>query len=196
MKKLPPKEGREIFSEKLGQLVQLQGHAALLAGSSVLVQKTLQGSLVNRLDSNLVSNLSGSLVAGDHSGVELLQVGLQLRLVSLVLLVSDLGRDNVLLGRLNVGHWWHSFPGNFIQVHIIAPLSSKINPYFYFFVIFLRVREIAVWRRSRNAEFKMLNAELWCASGTILKYSRREYIHFAFSILHSAFALCNTSVKS
>ena len=58
------------------------------------------------------------------------------------------------------------------------------------------MREIAVWRRSRNAEFKMLNAELWCASGTILKYSRREYIHFAFSILHSAFALCNTSVKS
>ena len=137
MKKLPPEIGREIFSEKSGQLVQLQGHAALLAGSIVLVQKTLQGSLVNRLDSNLVSGLSGSLVAGDQSGVELLQVGLQLRLVSLVLLVSDLGRDNVLLGRLNVGHWWHSFPVIFIQVHIIAPLASKINPYFYFFVIIL-----------------------------------------------------------
>ena len=136
MKKLPPENGREIFSENFsGQLIQLQGHAALLAGSIVLVQKTLQGSLVSRLDSNLVSSLSGSLVAGDQSGVELLQVGLQLRLVSLVLLISDLGRDNVLLGRLNVGHLWHSFPGNFIQVHIIAPFASKINPLFYFIVI-------------------------------------------------------------
>ena len=106
MKKLPAdKVGREIFSEKSGQLVQLQSQAALLAGSVVLVQKTLQDSLVNGLDSNLVGSLGSSLVAGDQSGVELLQVGLQLGLVSLVLLVSDLGRDNVLLGRLNVGHF-------------------------------------------------------------------------------------------
>ena len=69
MKKLPPKKFRwEIFSEKLGQLVQLQGHAALLAGSIVLVQKTLGHSLVNRLNSNLVSSLSGSLVGKANAG--------------------------------------------------------------------------------------------------------------------------------
>ena len=35
MKKLPPvNRGREIFSEKSGHLVQMQGHAALLAGST------------------------------------------------------------------------------------------------------------------------------------------------------------------
>ncbi|MDO5154004.1 MAG: hypothetical protein Q4D50_11705, partial [Eubacteriales bacterium] len=39
------KARREIFSEKSGQLVQLQCHAALLAGSVVLVQQTLDNSL-------------------------------------------------------------------------------------------------------------------------------------------------------
>ena len=42
MKKLPAdKVGREIFSEKSGQLVHLQSHAALLPGSGILVQDTL-----------------------------------------------------------------------------------------------------------------------------------------------------------
>ena len=51
MKKLPPSNARkEIFSEKSGQLVQLQGHAALLPGSVVLVQKTLVDSLIHSLD--------------------------------------------------------------------------------------------------------------------------------------------------
>ena len=73
MKKLPPSLARkEIFSEKLGHLVQMQGHAALLAGSSILVQNTLGHSLVDSLDSVLVGNLSGSLVTGNHGGLELL----------------------------------------------------------------------------------------------------------------------------
>ena len=134
MKKLPPvKVGREIFSEKSGQLVQLQGHAALLAGSIVLVQKTLQGSLVNRLNGNLVSSLSDSLVAGHQSSVELLQVGLQLGLISLVLLVSNLGTDDILLRGLNVGHFGTSSSANFIRPHIIAPFANKINPFLKFF---------------------------------------------------------------
>ena len=99
--------GREIFSEKSGQLVQPQGHAALLAGSSILVQNTLGHSLVDSLDSVLVGNFGGSLVAGDHSGLELLHSGLQSGLVSLVLLVSNLGTDDILLRGLNVGHWLH-----------------------------------------------------------------------------------------
>ena len=98
---------REIFSEKSGQLVQLQGHAALLAGSVVLVQKTLNHRLVHRLDSLLVSGLGSSLVTANQSSVELLQVGLELGLVSLVLLVSNLGRKDILLGGLDVGHLVH-----------------------------------------------------------------------------------------
>ena len=98
---------QEIFSEKSGHGVQLQGHAALLAGSVILVQNTLDNSLVNSLDSNLVSSLSNGLVAGLQSSVELLQVGLQLGLVGLVLLVSDLGRNDILLRGLNVGHGLH-----------------------------------------------------------------------------------------
>ena len=97
MKKLPPRKTRkEIFSEKSGQLGQLQSHSALLAGSVVLVQQTLVDSLVNSLDGNLVSSFSFGLVAASQSSLVLLQVGLQLRLVSLVLLVSDLGRDDIL----------------------------------------------------------------------------------------------------
>ena len=94
---------REIFSEKSGQLVQLQSHAALLPGSVVLVQKTLLDSLVNSLDSSNIGSFGSGLVATGQGSVELLQGGLQLRLVSLVLLVSDLGRDDILLGRLDVG---------------------------------------------------------------------------------------------
>ena len=123
----------EIFSEKLGQLVQLQGHAALLAGSIVLVQKTLDDSLVDSLNGSLVSDFGSSLVTGDQSSVVLLQGGLQLGLVSLVLLVSNLGRNDILLGGLNVGHCCISFLGIFIQLHIIASFAIKINPLFKFF---------------------------------------------------------------
>ena len=108
MKKLPPSTARkEIFSEKSGQLVQLQGHAALLPGSVVLVQKTLTDCLVHRLDGNLVGALGSGLVAAFHSSLELLQVGLQLGLVGLILLVSNLGRKDILLRGLNVGHGFH-----------------------------------------------------------------------------------------
>ena len=108
-KPLPRYTAGDIFRELvlLGQLVDLQGHAALLAGSVVLVQNTLDNSLVHGLDSDLVSGLGGSLVTGDQSSVELLQVGLQLGLVGLVLLVSDLGREDILLGGLDVGHELH-----------------------------------------------------------------------------------------
>ena len=105
MKKLPPRYTRkEIFSEKSGQVSELQGHAALLAGSIVLVQQTLVDSLVNSLNGNLVSCLSLGLVAGNQSSLELLQVGLQLGLVCLILLLSNLGRNDILLRGLDIGH--------------------------------------------------------------------------------------------
>jgi hypothetical protein len=129
MKKLPPcNEGREIFSEKL-QLVQLQSQAALLAGSVVLVQQTGHGSLVNRLHSDLVSSFSSSLVTGNQSSLKLVHVGLQLGLVSSVLLVSDSGTNDILLGGLDIGHYGHSFLVIFIQFYIIAALRRKINPF-------------------------------------------------------------------
>ena len=110
MKKLPLSLAqKEIFSEKSGQLVQPQGHAALLAGSSVLVQNTLVDSLVNQHDSLLVSILGNSAVAGIQSGLELLDDSLHLRLVSLVLLISNFGTDNILLRGLDVGHGHTSY---------------------------------------------------------------------------------------
>ena len=78
MKKLPPSTARkEIFSEKSGQLVQLQSHAALLPGSVVLVQKTLTNRLVHGPHSDSVGALGSGLVSAFHSSLKLLQVGLQ-----------------------------------------------------------------------------------------------------------------------
>ena len=102
------------------------------------MQNTLDNSLVNSLDSNLVGSLGSGLVAGNQSSVELLQVGLQLGLVGLVLLVSDLGRDDILLGGLDVGHELHLlFPkitsGHrmpFMQKQIIPYFPQEINPFF------------------------------------------------------------------
>ena len=67
MKKLPPSTARkEIFSEKSGQLVQLQSHAALLPGSVVLVQETLVDSLIDGLDGGLVSDGGDALTVMDQ----------------------------------------------------------------------------------------------------------------------------------
>ena len=51
-----------------------------------------------------MGNLSGSLLTVNNGSLELLDGGLQSGLVSLVLLVSDLGLDDILLRGLNVGH--------------------------------------------------------------------------------------------
>ena len=92
-------------------------------------KKTVVDSLVNSLDSLGVSSLSGSLVTRLQSSVVLLQGGLQHGLVSLVLLVSNLGRNDILLRGLDICHWLVSpFFGIFIQLHIIAWFSIKIKP--------------------------------------------------------------------
>ena len=71
------------------------------------MQKTLNHRLVHRLDSLLVSGLGSSLVAANQSSVELLQVGLELGLIGLVLLVSNLGRKDILLKELDDRHGFH-----------------------------------------------------------------------------------------
>lgn len=103
-----PKRGKEIFSKEIsGQLVQLQGHAALFAGSSVLVQNPLLHSLVNKLDGGCVSSGGLLLAASGNSGLELLYNGLQLGLVGLVLLISSLGQLDSFLRGLDIGHGSH-----------------------------------------------------------------------------------------
>jgi hypothetical protein len=109
----------------------MQGHAALLAGSSILVQNTLVHSLVDSHDSSLVGSSGSSLITAGNGSLKLLNGSLQSGLVGLVLLVSDLGRNDILLGGLNVGHDYTSYsPIWSIQIYIIARHIYKINPYF------------------------------------------------------------------
>ena len=98
---------KEIFSGESGQLVELQGHAALFPGSVVLVKNSFLHALVNGLDGGLVGAVGLLAVAGGHSGFELLDSGLQGGLVGLVLLISGFGQRDSLLCGLNVGHRLH-----------------------------------------------------------------------------------------
>ena len=87
--------------------VELQGDAALVPSGVVLVEDPLADRLVNGGDSNLGSGLSGLLIAGGGGTLELLEVGLEQRLGSLVLLILSLGDENSFLGRLDIGHEKH-----------------------------------------------------------------------------------------
>lgn len=89
------------------QLVQLNGHAALLMCSVVLVQKSLDNSLVNSLNSDLISYIGLAAVAFGYSGLKLLNVGLQCRLSGLVLHSLGLRNQNTLLSRLNIWQTKH-----------------------------------------------------------------------------------------
>ena len=89
------------------EAVELLSDAALLMGSSVLVEDTLADGLVDGGNGNLGGSGSGFLIAGSGSSLELLDVGLQQRLVRLVSLVLSLGNENSFLGRFNVRHEKH-----------------------------------------------------------------------------------------
>ena len=106
-KPLPGEPEGNIFERELRQLVELQGHAALLPGSGILVKKTLVHSLVHGLDSDLVRCVSGHAITFVDSGVELLDIGLEGGLASLVSGIGDLGKLDSLFGGLNVGHGLH-----------------------------------------------------------------------------------------
>ena len=90
-----------------GQGVHFSGNAALLAGSSVLVQNTLVNGLVNGLDGRLISAIGLFAVAFNDSSVELLEGSLQNGLSLLILLIADARKLYSLLGRFNVGHRLH-----------------------------------------------------------------------------------------
>ena len=107
-KPLPDEPEGNIFERELRQLVELQGHAALLPGSGILVKKTLVHSLVYSLDSALVSGAGSLAITFNDSGVELLDIGLEGGLASLVSGIGDLGKLDSLLGGLDVGHGYTS----------------------------------------------------------------------------------------
>ncbi len=140
-KPLPGQEG-VISWRFLRQLVHFDSHAALLAGSGVLVQKTLLHSLIHRLDSVLERSVGLGAVATGDSSVELLDDRLELGLLSLVAGVGSLGQLDSLLCRLNIGHGIHllqcySYPLflekqriRLMQKCIIAERRHKINSFF------------------------------------------------------------------
>ena len=125
-----------------GQLVQLQGHAALLVGGIVLVQNAVTDGLIHRLDGHLVSALGLAAVALRHRGLELLDVGPECRPNGPVLQRLGLVHQNTLLGRLNVRQtkhllrmtiYRHSMP---VQVIIVADRARKCKNYFQIFFFF------------------------------------------------------------
>ena len=89
---------------ELSHLVQFQGNAALFAGSVILVNNSLADGLIDGLNGCFVSAIGLLMIAFGNSGVKLLQSGLEDGLVHLVAFIVDLGNQNSLLGRLNVGH--------------------------------------------------------------------------------------------
>ena len=92
---------------QLANVVQLQGHGALLVSGIVLVQNALLDGLINNLDSHLVGALGLGAIAFLGSGLKLLHGGLQSGLVSLVASVTLLGDQNALLGRLDIRQTKH-----------------------------------------------------------------------------------------
>ena len=123
----------------LCHLVELQGKAALLACSVILMNNTSADGLVDGLDSGLVSAIGLLLIAFCNGSFELLEGRLQNGLGDLVALVVDLGNQNSLLRRLNVGHDYTSSDSVLaellcsMQKHIITARSQEINPFFLFF---------------------------------------------------------------
>jgi hypothetical protein len=97
------KDLERLLKGKL-EAVELLCDAALLVGSVVLVEDTLAHGLVDGGNGNLGSSSSGFLITGSGSSLELLDVGLQQRLVSLVTIILDFGDEHSLLGRFNVRH--------------------------------------------------------------------------------------------
>ena len=98
----------ETASDASGAGVQLASQSGLLSGSSILVQNTLGGSLVDLLDGNAHS-LSFISSVGLDSDVGFLHIRLQCRIDSLI--PHGLGGDHfhALLGRLNIRHGHTSF---------------------------------------------------------------------------------------
>ena len=109
------------FKHKLAQLVQLDGHAALLVSGIVLVQQTLSSGLIHCLDSHLVSNIGLAAVALRHGGVKLLDLSLQRRLSSLVLCSFGLGYQHALLGRLDIRQTKHLLRYTSLILRMVVP---------------------------------------------------------------------------
>ena len=91
----------------LRDLVQAQSHLALAVGCGVLVQQTTSGSLIDSLDSFLVSLIGLAAVAFDDSSIKILQLSLQCGLCGLVSSGLCLIDQNTLLCRLDIRQTKH-----------------------------------------------------------------------------------------
>ena len=92
---------REIYDEATAEAIRIQYGGSVNAGNAaeLFAKPDIDGGLVGDVD--LLA------VAGGHGGFELLDSRLQRGLVGLVLLVSDLGRNDILLRGLDIGHGFH-----------------------------------------------------------------------------------------
>ena len=116
---------RRFLLNQSGQLVELDGHGALLASGVVLVQQTVSDSLVDGLDSHLVRAIGLAAVAFRHRGVKLLQVRLQLGPLSLVLRSLGLIHQDTLLGRLDIRQTKH-----LLRLAVFWADSTRADMYF------------------------------------------------------------------
>ena len=83
-------------------------------GRIVLVQQTLGGSLIDRLDCDFVSALGLGAIAFNGSSLELLDSSLQCGLIGFVASISRLCHQNTLLSRLDIRHTKHLPDLNFL----------------------------------------------------------------------------------
>ncbi len=91
----------------LGKLhiVELESELALVTSSLVGVDNTTSSSLVDLLNSELVSLCCSSLITGLYSSIILLDDGAELRLEHLVLESFCFDNLYALLSRLNIRHF-------------------------------------------------------------------------------------------
>ena len=89
------------------------------------MQKPLLRGLVDGLHSDQVGGGCSLAVATGNSGVNFLQVGMQQRLGSLVLLIADAGKLNTLLGGFDIGHD-NTSSGTLFHLCLISGLIQSV----------------------------------------------------------------------
>ena len=96
-----------LAEDQSANLIQLQGHGALLVSGIVLVQNALGGSLIDSLHGNLVSALGLGAIAISGSSLKLLDGGLHRGSLSLVAGIAGLSHQHALLSGLDIRQTKH-----------------------------------------------------------------------------------------
>ena len=156
--KKEPSIGRLSFFARLANVVELQGHRALLVRGVILVKNTLCSSLVDRLHCDLVSALGLGAIAFSGSRLELLECGPQCRLVGLVALVTHTRHENALLGRLDIRQTKHLLRLEFapadkkstVQNGILTKNARNCKYFFEIFRFFCMTQNFVATIREKN----------------------------------------------